>query len=129
MIISILFLTAFVSRDAVDLNLSRVPGAPFTELPDHNIANRVRFRIQNRTGTDEVFRISAVQPEGTEVRVIGNPEIALPDGKATHIDAWVVVPPQAFDQGSATGVFRVDSNHGGTRQAEFRLLGPSRGAQ
>ena len=128
-IISGLFLTAFIGRDAVDLNLSRVPGAPFTKLPDERIANRVRFRIQNRTGGDEVFSISATEPEGTELRIIGNPRIELGDGEVTHIDAWVVTPTTVFTKGSATGMFKIDSEHGGTRMAEFNLLGPSQGAK
>ncbi len=121
-----LFTVALLGRESVDINLSRVPGAPFVEMPSGEIANRVRFRVHNRTGADDTFRIAVTEPQGARVNVVGNPALELSDGQMTHIDAWVVIPKGAFGGNKATeGAFKVSADGGDHKSANFTLLGPT----
>lgn len=121
-----LFTIVLTSRAEVGINITRVPGAPFTQLPDGQIANRVRFRIENATGADASFTLKVLQPEKASLRVIGAPQIAVKDGELTHQDTWVVIPADAFQgQQSLEGQFQVLSDQGDASEVTtFKLLGP-----
>lgn len=124
-IFAVLFVVALTGRESVGINITRVPGAPYQVLPDENIANRLRFRVDNHTGEDAVFTIESIKPEGLQIRVIGDPELKVPSGELTHRDAWVVVPKEAFETRSVEGLFRITSDKGEqSPDKEFRLLGP-----
>ena len=121
-----LFTWQLAAREPVDANLTRVPGAPFSILPEGDVANRLRFRVHNRTGRDESFSFEAVAPEGTRIKVIGASTLELAAGEMDHVDAWIVAPKGAFLGGSAVGRFRVVAGgEGELHEMSFKLLGPS----
>jgi cytochrome c oxidase accessory protein FixG len=117
---------ALSSRTDLDVNIGRVAAEPYTIMGEGDVANRLRFRIQNRTTNDTTATIHAIEPAGTEVRVVGLQEIALP-GKATQrLETWVVVPAKAFaETDNLEGIFEVRTNDGRTQTLSFTLLGPS----
>ena len=125
-VVATAFVGALTLRGAYDVDLGRVPGEPFVTLPDGQIANRVRFRVQNQTGTASTFTIEAVAPAGAEVKVVGLPETTVAPQELVRVEAFVVLPAAAFagtNQQEAT--FRLAFDDGTTLERTFTLLGPS----
>jgi cytochrome c oxidase accessory protein FixG len=126
-VLATLFTLALTGRAEVGVNLTRVPGAPFMELPGGDIANRLRFRVENETGADAVFQIKVLAPEGASLRVIGSPEIAVKSAELVHQDTWVVIPRERFAGDALEGRFQVVSDKGQESVVvPFQLLGPAR---
>ncbi len=121
-----IFAGSLSGRQSVEVNVTRVPGAPFVLLPDGNVANRLRFRVHNRTGQRDIYRIEALAPEGARVKVIGSPEIALGAGEMKHVDTWIEAPAGAFSGGSTLGHFKIvgAAEVGESPELDFKLLGP-----
>ncbi|NBC17616.1 MAG: cytochrome c oxidase accessory protein CcoG [Bacteroidetes bacterium] len=119
------FTLVLANRGAYDVNVGRSVGEPFMELPDGQIANRLRFRVHNQTAEATSFRISVVAPDGAEARIVGTQPITLEPQEMTRTEAWIVVPPDAFEDGSREGTFRLTFDDGTTHDVSFMLLGPS----
>ncbi len=116
-----------IGRSAVDAGVVRPNnGAPFMELPEGQVANRLRFRVQNRSGEEATFRIEALEPAGTEIKYIGSGDLSLEPSEMVHVDAWVVAPAAAFHSGSTPARFRVTDGGEANVELSFKLLGPSR---
>lgn len=127
-VVMVALVAAFVAvlsmRHAVDVNVTRAVGAPFSVLPDGDVSNRLRFRIQNRTGESETYHIEAVRPEGTEIKVVGRPRVEIGAGKTKRLEAWIVAPPEVFENQKVTATFRVVGDDGHSETEDFVLLGP-----
>jgi cytochrome c oxidase accessory protein FixG len=119
------FALVLANRGAYDVNVGRSVGEPFMELPDGQIANRLRFRVHNQTTEATSFEISVLAPEGAEVRIVGTQPVALAAEEMKRVEAWIVVPPDAFMDGSREGTFRLTFGDGSTQDVSFMLLGPS----
>lgn len=120
------FVVMLTGRTSLDLNIGRVVGEPFIEMGD-GIGNRLRFRVQNRHA-DTTAEIVAVSPPGTQVKLIGSSPTTLPEGEHVRVESFVIVPPEAFKNGNAEGVFEVRTADGRVERAKFNLLGPSVGS-
>ncbi len=120
-----LFVYTLATRNAYDIDVGRSVGAPYTVLPDERITNRLRFRVRNQTNHPSAFTIEAVSPPGTELRVVGVTPVPLEPGEMKRVETWVIVPPDAFSNGIADGVFRLTFDDGFATDVTFRLLGPS----
>jgi cytochrome c oxidase accessory protein FixG len=120
------FVAGLVTRSAYDLNIGRATGAPFTELPDGTIANRLRFRLRNQTDAPAALTIAAEPAGSAELRFVGVHPVSLLPGEMIRLEAWVVVP-RSFFQASTNRVatFRITSTDGISETVSFPLLGPS----
>ncbi|MEL6614163.1 MAG: cytochrome c oxidase accessory protein CcoG [Bacteroidota bacterium] len=114
------------TRGSYDTDVGRAVGAPFMELPDGTVANRLRVRVRNQTPNDATFTLKAVQPSGAETRLVGQPPIRVAAGEMTRTEAWITVPPEAFRGGSAPTTIRLTFDDGTVEDLPFTLLGPSR---
>ena len=114
------------TRGDYDVDVGRAVGAPFMELPDGEIANRLRVRVRNQTPKDATFTLDAAEPSGAEVRLVGRPPVRVMAGEMTRVEAWVVVPPEAFTDGTAATTLRLTFADGTVEAVPFTLLGPSR---
>ncbi len=120
------FTIAVTTREAYDVNVGRVVGEPFTELPDGTVANRLRFRVRNQTAQTSAFTIEAEEPAGTQLRIVGVSPIALEPQEMKRTEVWVVVPAATFataQSHEATFVLRFDDGY--EERVTFPLLGPS----
>jgi cytochrome c oxidase accessory protein FixG len=127
LVIATVFVVVIGSRGGgVEVNIGRIAGAPFIDMGDGTISNRLRFRLRNRTSETANFTVEAFEPAGSLVRVVGEQSIALEPGEQKRIETWVVVPATAFTAGSVVGHFRVVGDKGEVKdESEFMLLGPS----
>ena len=114
------------TRGAYDVDLGRAVGAPYMELPDGTVANRLRVRVRNQTPKDATFTIEATEPAGAEVRLVGRPPVRVMAGEMTRVEAWVVVPPEDFSAGTAATTLRLTFADGTVETVPFTLLGPTR---
>lgn len=121
-----LFAMILTNRGDYDVNVGRAAGAPFMEMPDGEIANRLRFRVRNQTTEARSFDIRVVRPEGADVRLVGTAPIPLGPAEMTRIEAWIVVDAADVASGSADAVFELVFDDGSIRQTTFTLLGPRR---
>lgn len=119
------FITLIATRGAYDINVGRSAGQPFMELPDGQVANRLRFRVRNQTPKATAFTIEAVTPASAEVKVVGTQPVTLAPQEMTRLEAWVVVPADGFRDGTLDGRFRLRFTDGTTEEVAFPLLGPS----
>ena len=127
LIIFILSAFTFVlsTRDAYDINVGRVVGEPFTELPDGRIANRLRFRVRNQTDATSQFDIAPVSPQQMELRIVGSTPVELEPGEMTRVETWVILPADAFEGISTQGLFELSFSDGLEVEVDYTLLGPN----
>lgn len=125
----ILILSAFTfvltTRDAYDINIGRVVGEPFTELPDGRIANRLRFRVRNQTHATSRFDLAPVAPAQMELRIVGATPIELEPGEMTRVETWVILPESAFSGTTLEGRFEISFSDGLSEEVTYTLLGPN----
>jgi cytochrome c oxidase accessory protein FixG len=119
-----LFAIVLTNRGPYDVNIGRAAGAPYMELPDGEIANRLRFRVRNQTPEARAFDIRAIEPAGTEVRLVGTAPISLDPAEMTRVEAWIVVPRSALIDGSTEGVFELVFDDNTAYRTTFTILGP-----
>ena len=125
-LVSSLFVVGLVTRSDYDVNIGRVTGSPFTELPDGTVANRLRFRLRNQTGTPAAMTITTTMPDPIELRFVGAHPVELQPGEMLRLEAWVVVPTSFFHEAtSREASFTFTSSDGFTETVTFPLLGPS----
>ncbi len=125
-LVSSLFVVGLVTRSDYDVNIGRVTGSPFTELPDGTVANRLRFRLRNQTGTPAAMTIATTMPDQIELRFVGAHPVELQPGEMLRLEAWVVVPTSFFHEAtSREASFTFTSSDGFTETVTFPLLGPS----
>lgn len=120
-----LFVGALATRGAYDVNVGRAAGEPFMVLPDGEVANRLRFRVRNQTPNETSFTVEAVQPAGVDVRIVGVQPVTLAPQEMARVEAWIVAPSVAFENGRAEGLFRIRFADGTAHEVAFPLLGPS----
>ncbi|WP_094546694.1 cytochrome c oxidase accessory protein CcoG [Rubricoccus marinus] len=118
--------TGLATRGSYDTDIGRAVGAPFMELPDGTVANRLRVRVHNQTPKDATFTVEAVSPSGAQTRLVGRPPVRLAAGQMTRAEAWITVPPEAFSGGTVPTVIRLTFEDGTTEDLPFTLLGPTR---
>lgn len=120
------FTTVLSMRTPIEVNVGRTVGAPFTLLPDGQVTNRLRFRVQNRTGKDASYTVEAVEPSGLELKMVGRPQLDVAAGATGRVEAWVVAPAAVFRDGESLATFKVSSDEDHQTTAEFLLLGPEK---
>lgn len=126
-VVAVLFAVALTTRGAYDVEVGRSAGAPFMELPNGTVANRLHFRVRNQTAEPVTFTVEAVAPAGASLRVGGRQPVALAPQAMTRLEAFVVVPAEAFAGApQQEGRFRVVFSDGHEEALAFPLLGPSR---
>ncbi len=123
--VAVIFTGVLLSRSSYDVNVGRVVGAPFTELPDGRIANRLRFRVRNQQPYAATFTIEAVSPGEAEIRIVGVSPITLEPQEMKRTEAWIVTPRTSFTDDTVEGVFRLTFEDGTVEEVTFPLLGPS----
>jgi cytochrome c oxidase accessory protein FixG len=119
------FTVTLVNRDAYDINVGRVVGEPYTVLPSGEIANRVRFRVRNQTGVTSSFEITPVSPTGMDLRLVGVQPVELEPGELKRVEAFVVLPDDAFIESYIEGIFDLVFSDGAVERRSFSLLGPT----
>jgi hypothetical protein len=113
-------------REPLTVDVGRVTGAPFTVLKDDTVANRLRFRLRNQSGSVQRFHIEPISPEGVEIKMMGASDIVLEHGQMERVEAWIVVPAESLgDTGNIPARFRVQGSEGLAKEVDFRLLGPA----
>ena len=117
------FVYLLLNREPVDVNIVRAVGAPYTMLGD-KVMNRVRIRVQNRSGKDATFTINVTEPAGAEVKMIGAKDFEVQNGKTKWVEAFILTPNAAFTDGQAQAVFDISNDHGQSTPWNFTLLGP-----
>jgi cytochrome c oxidase accessory protein FixG len=64
------FGTAVTLRQSVEIQLNRLPGAPFVQMPDGRIQNMIELRIANKSGETKQFTVELVSPKGAELQAV-----------------------------------------------------------
>ena len=118
------FSVVLSARNDYDINIGRAVGEPFSELPDGRISNRLRFRVRNQTNEPSSFDIFPVSPAGSEMRIIGESPVDLAPGEMKRIEAWIIIPKDAFTTTTIDAQFRLNFSDGVVREPVFTLLGP-----
>jgi cytochrome c oxidase accessory protein FixG len=121
-----LFTIALTTRGAYDIDIGRSVGEPFTVLPDGRVANRLRFRVRNQTSRASAFTIKLVDPGAGAIQVVGVQPVMLEPGEMKRVEAWVIVPQDAFTDGTRQAEFLLDFTDGNALEPSFPLLGPAR---
>ncbi|ARA92131.1 cytochrome c oxidase accessory protein CcoG [Rhodothermaceae bacterium RA] len=125
LVVGTLFTVALVSRGQYDVNVVRAQGEPFVVLPDGQIANRLRFRVRNQTPKATAFTIDVAAPSGARVQPVGVMPVPLEAGQMSRFEAWIIVPPEAFTNGTVESTLVVTFDDGTVEEMTFPLLGPS----
>ena len=113
------------NRHPIDFNIGRAGKVPFAMLPDDKVSNRLRFRVQNRTNTTQEYTVTAVEPPGIEIKLVGRQTMTVGPGHTERVEGWIVAPTNLFDRGKTNAVFRVQDAQGTSADFAFTLLGPA----
>lgn len=111
----------------LNIAVTRASAEPFVMLRDGDIANRLNFRLQNRTPQPMEVRLEAVDPAHARVRIVGTDSVTLAAGEMRRVEAWVVLPRYAYSTGSIEATFRAVADDGRQWLTPFTLLGPRPG--
>jgi cytochrome c oxidase accessory protein FixG len=119
--------TLLVTRTPVEVDVLRITGAPFQMVGSDRAANRLKFVVQNRSGSDAEYEIRATSPKGTEVK-FGAGTVKVAAGASEKVEAFVVTPVDAFEFGHAEATFEIRPVNDGAnphiQKETFHLLGP-----
>jgi cytochrome c oxidase accessory protein FixG len=108
----------------VEVELRRSPGSTFQVLEKKGeVANRVEFRISNRTSQTKQIRISLKRPETGRIRLVGPDQIEVKGGQMKRPESWVFIPRSTFDGGRVEAVFDVLVGEK-RRKRKIHLSGP-----
>jgi cytochrome c oxidase accessory protein FixG len=125
--VAAMFTVTLVAREPFDVNVGRATGAPFMEMPDGTVSNRLVFRVRNQTPAPVTFSIEGAAPTGMDLRVVGRQPIALDPQEMTRVEVFVMTPPEAFGgRPEREATFRLRFSDGREETVVFPLLGPSR---
>lgn len=121
-------LTAFVvvlSRTGgFHLTVTRGMGATFTEMPGGLVANPLKVKIVNRTGTATTYTIAAKGLDGARVVSEENPVVIEAEMVRT-VPIMIEIDRARFAGVRSLPVtVEVADGHGRVRRASFQLLGP-----
>ncbi len=124
-VFAIVSTTLLVMRTPVEVDVLRIPGEPFMMVGEDKAANRLKFVIQNRTGTAANYTLRAVEPAGTEIK-LGGESVHVEPGETVKTDVFVVAPVEAFEFGHAEAKFEIRGASDGAHveHETFHLLGP-----
>lgn len=122
-----LFAVNVARTGGVEVEITRAFGAPFTRLPNGDVTNRVQLRLRNRTGADADFEIRILEPKEAKLRVVGPPKTHIKQGKMKRVETWVILPLDAFKDGTGSrkARFEVTDGKGTRRELRYTLLGPN----
>jgi len=123
-VVTAAFLWALSNRTPIDVNIGRVVGAPFTMLGEDKVMNRVRFRVQNRSGADASFEIEIEEPKDAELKIGGREHFVIKNGQSERVEAFVIVPKSEFRDGRINARFKIENDRGDSEDAMFTLIGP-----
>jgi cytochrome c oxidase accessory protein FixG len=119
------FTLTLAGRSSYDINIGRVVGDPYTQLPSGEIANRLRFRVRNQTDQASSFEVKPIFPEDLQIRVVGVQPVALEPGEMKRLEAFVVLSENDFDVSHLEAVFELHFMDGTVESRSFTLLGPT----
>ncbi len=111
-------------RGPLEHDISRASGSTYTTTADGDVANRLSMRLRNRTPEASSFEFTAVDPDTTEVRIIGPSSPHLGSGELQHIEAWVVVSKDDMPPGGKVTEFELKLDGHTVETIDVRLLGP-----
>ncbi len=112
------------NRGPLEVDASRASGTTYRVTGDDEVANRMRFRLRNRTAESVDVRLKMTSPEGAEIRIIGEQVQALAPGEIQRFEAWIVVPASEMPPGGTDSTFEISVNDEVWKAIDFRLLGP-----
>lgn len=118
-----LFGYALSTRSLATVIMVRGRGAPFTQLPDGQISNRMSIKITNRTATTASYSLRIEGIRGASIRL----EDALEAGPESSINAPITIsaPFDAFERGRVEGALVVEDDTGRyTKRVKLLLMGP-----
>ncbi len=126
LILITVFVVVFSNKGTADVTLLRNLGNPFVTLPNGDIANALRIKIQNRTESPQAYHLEIIGLPEARLRVDQNPMPVAPD--KNEVQGFIVeLPPHAFRgaAGMLEFTLRVRDDAGFTQDLAGRLLGPA----
>ena len=119
------FLWVLTGRDAFDIAITRSVGAPFTELADGRIANRIKIRIRNQTQSNQSF--TGIAPLDNEIALqpVGVLPMDLDPGEMRRLEVWVLTAPEVFQDGLYEATFELSFDEQTLISRHYTLLGPT----
>jgi cytochrome c oxidase accessory protein FixG len=120
------FLFALGTKAPADVTMLRGLGQPYAIEADGRVANQVRIKIANRSRVDHRY---AIQVDGIADGSVIAPMNPLPvaAGATETASLFVMLPPQAFDDGERHVRFIITDGAGFVDTVSYELVGPERG--
>ncbi len=117
------FIYLLGTRANAEITVLRGLGAPYTEVAKGTLLNQVRIKVRNRGAGARHYRISLEAPEGTKMVAPINP-LPVAAGALATTSVFVEFPRDVLHDGEAKITFRIEDEHGFSRELPYRLLGP-----
>jgi cytochrome c oxidase accessory protein FixG len=120
------FLFALGTKAPADVTMLRGLGQPYAVEADGRVANQVRIKIANRSRVDHRYGIRVDGIADGSVIAPMNP-LPVAAGAAETASLFVMLPPQAFDDGERHVRFIITDGAGFADTVSYELVGPERG--
>lgn len=118
-----LFAFALSMRSLATVIVVRGRGAPFTQMPDGQISNRLSVKVTNRTDQSETYELGIENVPGASIR-FENSLTAGPESSIV-VPITITAPREAFERGRVEGVLLVEDTAGQySKRVKVLLMGP-----
>ncbi len=118
--------TVLATKQTADVTLLRGLGRPFTELTAGQIANQIRVKITNRSGSDAEYTLEVPDSAPAQLTLAQNP-IPVKAGQVRTEPVLIALPAETFRDGKYDIRLRISDGRSFRRELEYRLLGPQGG--
>lgn len=119
------FMLVLTGRDAFDIAITRSVGAPFSELADGRVANRIKIRVRNQTQSAQSFTGIAPLDSDITLQPVGVLPMDLDPGEMRRLEVWVLTSPDVFQDGLYEATFELSFDDGTQISRDYTLLGPT----
>jgi len=121
---SVVGLLLLGSPRAAEVTVLRGLGAPYT-LSGDGVLNQIRIKIENRTDTEQNYRIQLEAGSGLELVAPENP-LSVGAGTRRTTTVFVRSPVRGFENGVRPIRFSIGDTAGFRESVAYHLLGPKR---
>lgn len=121
------FLVTLTGRESAEVTVLRGRGEPFAIDANGQVANQLRVKITNRSGTDRRYRIAVDSVAEAKVIIPQNP-LAVAPGATETTTLFVLLPAQGFTDGQRRAAVRVTDGAAFQVSIPYPLVGPRQGA-
>lgn len=115
------FSFAVSQRQPVEIAVTRVVGAPYTEMADGLVQNAMHLRIANKDSAERRFTVAVIEPKDAQAVLAGAPASVAP-GEVTKVPLFLLLRDPGSSSGKSAIRLRVEDDRGFSQELTSSFL-------